>query len=265
MSAEAGAVIAGVFDRAAPHYDRSVPFFGELAADLVRWSPPPAGARVLDLGAGAGACLRALAGWDTGPVVGVDISPEMLRRAAAAAPPGTYLVQADIHRLPFRPGAFDMVYCALAWQLLYDPAAVLARLRTIGSPGTVLACSLLGRSRHSWHFMSEVLADYLGTRQPPFAVALQAAGRVPPERVLADAGWGVTERHELVRQIEFGTTAQWLTWQLAQVGRGYFDEVSAAVRPAMYERLCAAAERVRVQRGLRLEQWVTFLRATPAR
>jgi ubiquinone/menaquinone biosynthesis C-methylase UbiE len=194
-----------------------------------------------------------------GEAVGLDMSAGMLSRV----PEGAWLVQADARCLPFAPDAFDAVYCALSWQLLPDPVRLLERLRTVCRPGAVLTCSLLGRSRHSWHFVSAVLRDYLGTRKPPFVATLEEAGRRPIGQVLAEVGWRVHDRSELTKTVEFATADQWLTWQLAQVGRGYFDAVPVASQPAMYERLRVAAERVRTGRGLCLEQQVVFLSAKP--
>jgi ubiquinone/menaquinone biosynthesis C-methylase UbiE len=56
------ALIAGVFGRAAPAYQRTgPPFFGVVAARLVALCDLPAGARVLDVATGTGAALLAVA------------------------------------------------------------------------------------------------------------------------------------------------------------------------------------------------------------
>jgi ubiquinone/menaquinone biosynthesis C-methylase UbiE len=64
------------------------------------------GARVLDLGCGDGNKTRRLA--ERFEVVGVDISPEQLRLASAAAP-GVTFVEADFAELDFAAETFDAV------------------------------------------------------------------------------------------------------------------------------------------------------------
>ena len=64
------------------------------------------GARVLDLGCGDGNKTRRLA--ERFEVVGVDISPEQLRLASAAAPEVTF-VEADFAELDFAAETFDAV------------------------------------------------------------------------------------------------------------------------------------------------------------
>lgn len=73
------------------------------------------GERVLDLGSGAGFdCLAAgVEVGSTGRVVGVDMTPEMVRlacrHAADAGIPNVHFVQAEIERLPFPDAIFDVV------------------------------------------------------------------------------------------------------------------------------------------------------------
>lgn len=73
-------------------------FWRELAEDA-------AAGGILELGCGTGRVTEALVRGvgDTGPVVGVDLSPEMLRRARErlGSRPATSLVMADMRALPF--------------------------------------------------------------------------------------------------------------------------------------------------------------------
>ncbi|MFI0418767.1 class I SAM-dependent methyltransferase [Spongiactinospora sp. 9N601] len=264
--ADLGAEIAAVFDRAAPHYDQALPLFHDLAAELVAWHPPRRGERVLDLCTGGGACLCALTATShAGRLLGIDLSGGMLARARKSLPGGVLVLQADAHRLPFADGSFDSYYCALSWQFLMRPELVLAELRRTGHKRAGLTFSLLGRSRHTGHFMNKVLLDFLGPRQPRFASALQALWRRPAEVTLAAAGWRVRARGEITRRYDFGGARQWLTWQLSQVGRGFFDLVPDDRKAGFYARLLEEAERTCVTDGLWLEQTVTLLHAEPAR
>jgi ubiquinone/menaquinone biosynthesis C-methylase UbiE len=79
---------------------------------------------------------------DAGDVVGIDISPSMLREAAhrarkAAANPS--FVRADAGFLPFADAAFSGAVCGGALNELGDPAAALRETRRVLEPGARLA------------------------------------------------------------------------------------------------------------------------------
>jgi SAM-dependent methyltransferase len=106
----------------------------ELA--LVRRLLPPAG-RALDLACGTGRLSAALdrPGFR---VVGLDVSPEMLRVARGRGP--APMVQGDGFRLPFRDGAFD---AAVALRLLFhfaDVGMLLGEMARVVRPGGALVC-----------------------------------------------------------------------------------------------------------------------------
>ncbi|WP_428836342.1 class I SAM-dependent methyltransferase [Streptomyces carpaticus] len=137
--------IADYWDRAAALFDEE-PDHGLTAeptrrawADLMdRWAPGEPSA-VLDVGCGTGSLslLLAAAGHR---VTGVDLSPEMIRRAraklTAAGLPGTFLV-GDAASPPLRDEKFDMVLARHLLWTLPDPEAALrewvARLRPGGT------------------------------------------------------------------------------------------------------------------------------------
>lgn len=75
--------------------------------DLILGVLPAAPARVADLGCGTGTLGRLLV--DEGySVKGVDFSPEMVRRARAKVPGGTFVV-ADASAPPLPTGEYDVV------------------------------------------------------------------------------------------------------------------------------------------------------------
>lgn len=104
------------------------------------------GGRYLDLGCSAGLYSRALARQlgDDGHVVGIDISPSMLREASRlaanmnpAARPS--LVRADAGALPFGDGAFSGAVCGGSLNEFADPARVLRETHRVLAPGGRLA------------------------------------------------------------------------------------------------------------------------------
>jgi SAM-dependent methyltransferase len=91
--------------------------------------------RCLDVACGTGIAIPAIAGlgWD---VTGVDLSPDLLARAAAhLADTGAALVEGDAAALPFADGTFDAVVSVLAWTDLDDPAASFREAARVLRPG----------------------------------------------------------------------------------------------------------------------------------
>ena len=131
-----------IYDRVAPHYDRAMRplerrVLARLRADLL--GRLPAGARLLELGAGTGANFpfypRGASGAATEP------SREMLRRARGRVerPAGVRLVQAAAERLPFADATFDAALAALVFCSVESPAAAFAELRRVVRPGGTVA------------------------------------------------------------------------------------------------------------------------------
>jgi malonyl-CoA O-methyltransferase len=94
--------------------------------------PGLAGARVLDLACGSGRYLAALAGRGAGYLAGLDLSREMLHRAA---PLGRPLAQGDLRRLPFAAQSFDLVICGLAMGHVAELAGAVTEAGRVLSPG----------------------------------------------------------------------------------------------------------------------------------
>ncbi len=101
-----------------------------------------AGARVLDVGSGAGADTIPLAGWVAGGglVAGVDLDRRMLGRAAAAARAANlekqvFHICAQAEALPFATDSFDSSRSERLFQHLLRPARVLAEMIRVTRPG----------------------------------------------------------------------------------------------------------------------------------
>ena len=99
------------------------------------------GERVLDLGCGAGtdSLIAAQMVGPDGRVTGVDMTPEMLAKARAAATEmgarNLDLVRADAERLPFRDESFDVVISNGVIDLIPDKDAVFSGLNRVLAPG----------------------------------------------------------------------------------------------------------------------------------
>lgn len=109
----------------------------KIIADLVN---ADRGGRYLDLGCSAGLYARCLATrlQGEGDVVGIDISPSMLKEAARRAKrSGTNpsFARADAENLPFANASFGGAVCGGSLNEFGDPACALRECRRVLAPG----------------------------------------------------------------------------------------------------------------------------------
>jgi SAM-dependent methyltransferase len=136
--------------------------------DFVRAQLPPAPARVLEVGAGAGELTTALAvaGYDP---LGID----------PAAPPGDRLRRLVLEDLGADEGPFDAVVASHALHTIRDLDGGLEKVAALLRPGGVLVVE-----EPAWDRMDEPTLDWLhGQRR-----ALAAAGRGEPPAGLEQLG-----------------------------------------------------------------------------
>jgi arsenite methyltransferase len=120
--------------------DAAVESFAGVANPWVlgRLSP---GERVLDLGSGAGtdSLIAAQMVGEHGHVTGIDMTPEMLAKARAAATEmgasNVEFVESEAERLPFLDESFDVVISNGVIDLIPDKDAVFAELFRVLAPG----------------------------------------------------------------------------------------------------------------------------------
>ncbi|MDP6370714.1 MAG: class I SAM-dependent methyltransferase, partial [Planctomycetota bacterium] len=107
-------------------------------AEMIGQAPGESRA-ILDLGCGTGFFLAELARVHPG-AVGLDISHEMLKVSDQYIP-GAKLVTGDAERLPFKPGAFDAVFCKGSLHHTRDHVGFLENCREVLSPEGLLVMS----------------------------------------------------------------------------------------------------------------------------
>jgi arsenite methyltransferase len=99
------------------------------------------GERVLDLGSGAGtdSLIAAQMVGHQGSVIGIDMTPEMLSKARAAAvvmgAANVEFVEGEAEHLPFPDASFDVVISNGVIDLIPDKDAVFAELYRVLAPG----------------------------------------------------------------------------------------------------------------------------------
>jgi SAM-dependent methyltransferase len=145
--AEFKAEEAGAYDEAAERFAAlSERYAGDLAARLVEMAEVGAGARVLDVGTGAGVVAAAAAPrvGPEGRVLGVDISEAMLSRARGLAAARGLADRVDYRlmdaeSLAFEDQSFDRVVSLFALLHMPHPLKALQEMRRVLRPGGRLA------------------------------------------------------------------------------------------------------------------------------
>jgi SAM-dependent methyltransferase len=120
------------------------------------------GQRVLEIGCGAGDLLAAV---EPGVGVGVDFSPEMVRRAAERHP-GLRFIEADAHQLSQLGERFDVIILSEVVNDLWDVQKVLEEVRALCTPRTRV---ILNFYSHLWEPPLR-LAQRLGLMRPTLAL-----------------------------------------------------------------------------------------------
>jgi ubiquinone/menaquinone biosynthesis C-methylase UbiE len=127
---------AGAFLSMASKVSLHEPLVGQLLKskkfDVARFQ------NILDIGAGAGQILGHLIklGQPDARLVGIDLSPEMLRRARSRLKSDRpAYITADMTKLPFADGSFDCITCGWVIEHLPDPAPGLNEFERVLQPG----------------------------------------------------------------------------------------------------------------------------------
>jgi len=106
------------------------------------------GRRVLDAGCGTGYGAEMLAAAGAASVIGVDVAAAVVEAARARAGGRLAFERADVARLPYDDGSFDLVTCFEVIEHVPDPGAVLGELRRVLAPDGVLAVSSPNADRY---------------------------------------------------------------------------------------------------------------------
>lgn len=166
-------MVIWLYDRSARRYDRIKQFMPEyeqwlLAEPLMGMIAPQENPLVLDVATGTARLPLALLDnpYFHGRVIGIDLSREMLRTAAAKLPgrqTQANLICGPAESLPFSDNALDVVTCLEALEFMQHPAAVIAEMARVLRPGGLLL--ITNRINTRWMpgkiFTDEALHDLL--------------------------------------------------------------------------------------------------------
>jgi ubiquinone/menaquinone biosynthesis C-methylase UbiE len=260
-------LIAGVFGRAAPTYERAGPrFFSEVARRLVALTDLPAGVRLLDVATGTGVALleaAPLAG-SADLVVGVDLAGPMVaearRRLHEAGVANAAVLVMDAEALGFRAGSFDAVLCASALYLLPQPAAALRGFGRVLRPGGRLAVAVFGADLDErWSWRGELLARLA----PPLEPLGRRLDQVSLRQALEEVGF-----HRVVVEVErldvaYADAATWWASDWSHGERAVLELMSEPALAAYRQAAFQAIQRCREGDGaLHWRPEVVFALAT---
>ena len=255
--------LAGVFDRAAPSYDRVGEsyhdHFGRRLADAAGIGP---GMSVLDVACGRGAVLMPVAEQvgAAGKVVGVDLSPEMVNRARDAASAAGWDARVDVavmdaEHLRFDSASFDVAVCGFGVFFFPHPDAAAAEMARVVVPGGVVALSSWGDEDERWAWDDDLLGDLIVSRS---AISQPFDDAADLERLLDTAGLGdITSRsdhHEIV----FATEDQWWEWKWSFSIRGVLEQVDDASLEAYRAAAFDAMQPLRTPSGFPMRLTASF-------
>lgn len=153
--------------------------------------------RVVDLGCGTGQLTsRLIERFPHATVVGVDLSPGMLARAAdrlgTVGPARPAIVRADAQRLPFAPASIDLVVCTESFHWYPDQAGTLGGLADVLRPGGRLVVASVA--------MVTGLGEHLLRRVTTLGgQPVRALAPAQLRRLLEETGFVVESQRRLVR------------------------------------------------------------------
>ena len=127
--------VISFFDRCAPNWDAEMIRNEPVIRTILDNAGIRAGVDVLDVACGTGVLFPDYLARDVHSVTGVDIAPEMARRAAEKFPDARVTVRCgDIETVPL-PQPFDCCMVYNAFPHFPDPARLIAHLATLLKPG----------------------------------------------------------------------------------------------------------------------------------
>jgi ubiquinone/menaquinone biosynthesis C-methylase UbiE len=157
------------YDTVADRYEDIFFYVAEGGRCLVDYADPAPGIRMLDVGSGRGAVVRA--GLARGcHVTAVDASSRMVEWLGKEFP-HIVVRQMDAGHLDFADHSFDLVTAGFVMEVLDDPAGAIAEFRRVLVPGGVLALSLERPTVGGLPWLRNLHADFFPTASAPESTA----------------------------------------------------------------------------------------------
>nr|BAB72050.1 AknG [Streptomyces galilaeus] len=274
--------VAAAFNSAAATYDRlGVEFFTPMGRRLVERAAPAAGARVLDVGCGRGACVFPAAErvGPEGRVVGIDVAEAMIEEATKeAALRDAAMVELrvmDGEHPDFAPHSFDVVLGSYSVIFLPDAPTALARYAPLLSPGGRLAFTSPVFSDDTFPFLPPVFTELI-----PRELLLDLPPQWQPEQLQQRFNSWLADPRDLTRTLErcgfqevtvvdepvtlvAESGLAWVDWSHTQGMRLLWNHLAPDKRQELRERLITSLDAMRDGDGpLTIETPVRYVTAT---
>jgi SAM-dependent methyltransferase len=250
------------YDDNATVYEELDPATVEFGRALIDYTEPAPGARLLDVGAGRGAVVRAALARGCA-VTAVDAAPGMVRRLRADFPAVTVELT-DAHRFDLPDASFDVVTAGFVLDLLSDPVAALTEMRRVLRPGGIVALSIPGPLPHRerWGWLAELAREFY-----PDTVPDEPAPPAPMDvaGLLTAAGFARPEQRPFTHPEPVADAAA--LWQVfssrlpTAVSSGWIDWLPPDRAAEFCRRFLAGAERMHATGGITFDRYLVLHRA----
>lgn len=242
-------LIARVFDRTAPTYDRVGPrFFSYFGRRLVDVAALRTGARILDVATGRGAVLLEAAAQvgPKGQVIGIDLSAAMVdqttRDVARQQIRNAEVRQMDAESLKFSDAEFDAVLCGFALFFFPHVERALSEFCRVLRPGGRLAVTTWGEADPRWAWEDEVRKAHA----VPVRLKTKALDkRADLEITIRTCGFRDVQVLEEKIQFTYASEEEWWATQWSHGGRATLDRLDANALQRLKD---ASFDRLRLQR-----------------
>ena len=221
--------LAGVFDRAAPTYDRVGESYHEVfGRRLVERVGSITGASVLDVACGKGAVAfpAATAAGPTGRVVGIDISSEMVRLCVEELKvrglPHSRALVMDAEDLAFNDDRFDAVFCAFGVFFLPQPGKAAAEVARVLKPGGTFGISTWGEGDPRWEWEDDLIGGLDVDRR---SIAQPFDTSESLQELLAGAGLEDVEVSTDELDVVLADEDEWWAWKWSYSLRGLLEQL----------------------------------------
>src|SRR5262245_18890501 len=193
--------------------------FAPWASFLVQSAPVQPSERVLDLACGTGIVARYVAPrvGSLGTVIGLDLNPDMLSVAQAAADRDGLAIgwrAGPAEQLPFPDGSFDLIVCQFGLMFFTDRHKALTEMhRVLNMGGRIVVSVWQGLDQHPFYqALHEVSRHHLGKSSVQAVFSLGDCDVL--RHLLTDAGFQQVEIEPASITARYSNPEEFLTWEI---------------------------------------------------